>query len=282
MPVEIRIVPTKRQWDFITCPADIILFGGARGGAKTVGALLDFWYHAIEHGPNALGLMVRRQRTDLKETQLAAMNIYGNAADWKEHGSYFQFANGARLWFAYLESEKDAMAYQGFSLTRVYIEEVRQFPSLDPMWKLMATLRSAAGVKCQMRMTANPGGPSHFALKSYFVDNGPDRIVRDPDTGLTRCFIPSKIIDNPHLLAADPNYINRLRLRQSRAAAHVDRGRLGCRARRAVLHRMEPGETRHRAVRNPVALDPHPQWRLGQREAVRVSLGGGRPGHLPA
>ena len=117
MPVEIRIVPTKRQWDFITCPADIILFGGARGGAKTVGSLLDFWYHAIAHGPNALGLMVRRQRTDLKDTQLAAMNIYGNAAEWKEHGSYFQFMNGARLWFAYLESEKDAMAYQGFSLT---------------------------------------------------------------------------------------------------------------------------------------------------------------------
>ena len=71
--------------------------------AKTVGSLLDFWYHAIEHGPNALGLMVRRQRTDLKDTQLAAMNIYGNAAEWKEHGSYFQFTNGARLWFAYLE-----------------------------------------------------------------------------------------------------------------------------------------------------------------------------------
>jgi hypothetical protein len=212
MPVEIRIVPTRRQWDFITCPADIILFGGARGGAKTIGSLLDFWFHAMAHGPNALGLMVRRQRTDLKDTQLAAMNISGNAAEWKEHGSYFQFANGARLWFAYLESEKDAMAYQGFSLTRV-IEEVGQFPSLDPMWKLIATLRSAAGVKCQMRMTANPGGPSHFALKSYFVDNGPDKIDRDPETetGLTRCFIPSKIVDNPHLLAADPNYINRLR-----------------------------------------------------------------------
>ena len=88
MPVEIRMVPTRRQWDFITCPADIILFGGARGGAKTIGALLDFWYHAIAHGPSALGLMVRRQRTDLKDTQLAAMNIYGNAAEWKEHGSY--------------------------------------------------------------------------------------------------------------------------------------------------------------------------------------------------
>lgn len=211
MPVEIRVTPTKRQWDFIRCPCDQILFGGARGGGKTAGSLLDFWYHAIEHGPNARGLMVRRQRTDLKDTQLAAMQLYGNAAEWKEHGSYFQFRSGARLWFAYLENEKDAMAYQGFSLTRCYIEEVGQFPSIDVVWKLMATLRSTAGVKCQMRLTANPGGPSHFALKSYFVDNGPDRIVRDPDTGLTRAYIPSRLVDNPFLLANDPNYINRLR-----------------------------------------------------------------------
>ena len=47
-------------------------------------------------------------------------------------------------------------------------------------------------------------------MKSFFVDNGPDRIIRDPETGLTRCFIPSKIADNPHLLANDPNYVNRL------------------------------------------------------------------------
>ena len=283
MPVEIRIVPTKRQWDFITCPADIILFGGARGGAKTTGSLLDFWYHAIEHGPNALGLMVRRQRTDLKDTQLAAMNMYGNAADWKEHGSYFQFKNGARLWFAYLESDKDAMAYQGFSLTRVYIEEVGQFPSLDPMWKLMATLRSTAGVKCQMRMTCNPGGPSHFALKSYFVDNGPDKIVHDPDTGLSRVFIPSKIIDNPHLLAADPSYINRLRASGSPELQRMwidgdwDAGLEGqfftewSRAK----HVIEPFEC-------PAALDAHPQPRLGQCEAVRHSMGRRRPGHLRA
>jgi hypothetical protein len=84
--IEIAIVPTKRQWDFITCPADLILFGGGRGGAKTSGSLLEFWDHAIEHGPNALGLMVRKQRTDLKDTQLAAMNMYGNAAEWKGHG----------------------------------------------------------------------------------------------------------------------------------------------------------------------------------------------------
>ncbi len=208
--IEVAVTPTRRQWDFITCPADIILFGGARGGAKTIGSLLDFWYHAIEHGDNARGLMVRKQRTDLRDTILTAIRLYGSAAEWHEHGSYFQFPNGARLSCAYLERETDAEAYQGWSLTRVYIEEAGQFTSLAPTWRLMATLRSSAGVKCQMRLTCNPGGPSHFALKSFFVDNGPDRIVRDPETGLTRCFIPSKIADNPHLLANDPNYVQRL------------------------------------------------------------------------
>ena len=134
-------MPIKRQWEFITCPADIILFGGARGGAKTTASLLDFWYHAIEHGPNARGLMVRKAQTDLKDTQLAAMQMYWFLPqNGRSTAAISSSAGGARIWFAYLENEKSAMAYQGFSLTRVYIEEVGQFPSLDPMWKLMATV----------------------------------------------------------------------------------------------------------------------------------------------
>jgi hypothetical protein len=44
-----------------------------------------------------------------------------------------------------------------------------------------------------------------------FIDNGPMNIVKDPDTGLTRVYIPSRISDNPSLLQNDPNYINRLK-----------------------------------------------------------------------
>ena len=66
--VKIGIVPTRRQWEFITCPADIILFGGARGGAKTTASLLDFWYHAIEHGSNARGLMSSRANAPTSRT----------------------------------------------------------------------------------------------------------------------------------------------------------------------------------------------------------------------
>jgi hypothetical protein len=209
--VEHRFIPQPAQVPYITSPADITVFGGSRGGGKTYGSLGDWWLHAEAYGPNARGLMLRKQRADLKDTIDLAANLFGNAAKWAKDDAVFLFRNGARLYMAYLENEKDAQNYQGWSLTRLYLEELTQFLSLAPMMRLLATLRSTAGIKCQMKCTCNPGGPSHFAVKSMFIDNGPYNLVRDEDTGLSRIFIPSKVTDNPALLKNDPGYINRLK-----------------------------------------------------------------------
>lgn len=207
-----KFIPQPAQVPYITSPADITVFGGARGGGKTFGSLGDWWLHAEAYGLHARGLMLRKTRADLKDTIAIAEELFGNAAKWrKEPDAYFQFRNGARLYMAYLENEKDAENYQGWSLTRVYLEEITQFLSLNPMLKLLATLRSPHGIRCQMKATCNPGGPSHFAVKSMFIDNGPNVIVRDPETGISRVFIPSRVQDNPALLQNDPNYINRLK-----------------------------------------------------------------------
>lgn len=207
----LRFVPQERQRAYITSPADITVFGGARGGGKTYGSLGDFWLHVEENGSNARGLMLRKTREDLKDTIATAQQLYGNAATWKEHGSWFDFKGGGRLYMAYLENEADAQNYQGWNLTRVYLEELTQFTSLAPMMRLLATLRSPAGVKCQMKATCNPGGPSHHAVKQAFIDNGEFNIVTDAATGLTRVFIPSRLEDNPALTTADPGYIGRLK-----------------------------------------------------------------------
>jgi hypothetical protein len=210
--VQQRFRPQPRQQAYITSPADITVFGGARGGGKTYGSLGDFWLHAELHGPHAKGLMLRKTREDLKDTVAIATTLYGNAATWKSHdGNYFDFSNGARLYMAYLENERDAEHYQGWSLTRIYPEEITQFLSLTGILKLLATLRSSAGIRCQMKATCNPGGPGHHAVKQMFIDNGPFEIVRDEETGITRVFIPSKVEDNPALLKNDPGYINRLK-----------------------------------------------------------------------
>jgi hypothetical protein len=213
-PVRIqqRFIPQEGpQMAYLKCPCDIVVYGGARGGGKTFSALGEFWIHAEMYGEDARGLMIRKTREDLKDTIAVAERMYGNAAKYQEKGAFFKFATGARLYCAYLENDGDAEHYQGWSLTRVYVEELTQFASPTPVMRLLGSLRSSAGIRCQMRCTCNPGGPGHLWVKQWIVDHGPYRVITDDETGLTRTFIPALLTDNPALLAADPNYINRLR-----------------------------------------------------------------------
>ena len=199
------------QHHFITCPADIVVYGGARGGGKSFASLGEFWCHSEDWGPAAKGLMLRRSREDLKDTIDVARQMYGSAAEWKDKEKQFRFQNGAVFHMAYLENDADAMNYQGWSLTRVYVEELTQYPASAGIFRLFATLRTTSGARCQFRATCNPGGPGHHWVKNWVIDNGAYRPVKDAETGLIRIFIPAKIGDNPALLGNDPNYINRLR-----------------------------------------------------------------------
>jgi hypothetical protein len=199
------------QHHFLTCPADIVVYGGARGGGKSFASLGEFWCHAEDWGPAAKGLMLRRSREDLKDTIDVARQMYGDAAEWKDKEKQFRFRNGAVFHMAYLENDADAMNYQGWSLTRVYVEELTQYATSTGIFRLFATLRTTSGARCQFRATCNPGGPGHHWVKNWVIDNGPYRPVKDSETGLIRIFIPAKISDNPSLLNNDPGYINRLR-----------------------------------------------------------------------
>lgn len=209
------------QHHFLTCPADIVVYGGARGGGKSFASLGEFWCHADDWGPHAKGLMLRKTREDLKDTIDVARQMYGGAAEWRDKEKQFRFANGAVLHMAYLEKDTDAMNYQGWSLTRVYVEELTQYASSAGIFRLFATLRSTSGARCQFRATCNPGGPGHHWVKRWVIDNGPYNPVKDLETGLIRIFIPAKINDNPALLANDPNYVNRLKASGSPALVNA-------------------------------------------------------------
>lgn len=205
------------QSALVVCPVFEVLFGGARGGGKTEGMLGEFINHADRYGEHAIGLMLRRERTQLVETIERSRAIYTKlGAKFHEQDKMWRFPNGARLRFAYLERDADAEAYQGHSYTRVYIEELTNFPDPKPVMKLMATLRSGAGVPCGFRATANPGGPGHTWVKARYIDPDPRGWVRitDPASGLERIFIPSRVTDNRHL---DEGYIARLRASGSEA-----------------------------------------------------------------
>jgi len=154
--------------------------------------------------------MVRRERTQLIETIERSRMLYAPlGAKYHEQDKMWRFPNGARLRFAYLESDSDADAYQGHSYTRVYVEEVGTFPRPEPVLKLMATLRSGAGVPCGFRATGNPGGPGHNWVRARYIDPAPlgwevgARSFTNPFTGAAVSrdwvYIPSRLTDNHYL-----------------------------------------------------------------------------------
>lgn len=116
--------------------------------------------------------------------------------------------------------------------TRVYIEEVTNFPAPGPINKLRATLRGSAGVPVGMRLTGNPGGPGHNWVKARYIDPNKHgyQVIEERETvelsngtmvsvALERVFIPSRIRDNPRLLDTQPTYL--LQLKQTGSEALV-------------------------------------------------------------
>lgn len=220
------------QTALIECPIFEVFFGGARGGGKTESSLGDWLHHSSLYAADAIGIFVRRRYKQLSEVIARAKQLFKPlGAVWNEQRSEFLMPNGARLKFVYLERDSDAEEYQGHSYTRVYVEEIGNFPSYTPIGKLKATLRSAVGVPCGFRATGNPGGPGHQWVKARYIDPAPNgyKVITESEEieidGKTivitasRVFIPSKIQDNKLLLRNDPGYL--LRLKQSGSAALV-------------------------------------------------------------
>lgn len=220
------------QTALIACPIFEVFYGGARGGGKTEASVGDWLEHSSTYGEHAVGIFVRRKFKQLAEVIARTKQLFPKlGAKYNEQKAEWVMANGARLKFVYLERDSDAEEYQGHNYTRVYVEEVTNFPSPGPINKLRATLRSGAGVPVGMRLTGNPGGPGHNWVKARYIDPAPkgykiiteacdveiDGVVQT--VSLERVFIPSKLGDNMLLLRNDPTYV--LRLRQSGSEALV-------------------------------------------------------------
>jgi len=204
--------PLPKQYDFITCPADDVGFGGARGGAKSAAIVGDWLWHEKQYGKDAIGIVFRRERTQLVEfIEFARSKLEPLNFKWKALDKTLVGPTGSRLRFEYLDKDADADIYQGSSFTRLYIEERGTFPREQTINKLHATLRSGAGVPCQAKSTFNPGGVGHQHCRERYklFDKIPKgyEIFRTP-TGGTRVFIPSRLRDNKHL---GEDYVNRLR-----------------------------------------------------------------------
>lgn len=180
-----------------------MLYGGARGGGKSAGLLMDFCGHAARYGAQARGILIRRSYPEFDELIRQAQQFLAPLGwTWTAAGSEprtWTAPNGATLRLRYLESDADAANYQGHAYSWVGIDEAGNFPTPAPIDLLRATLNRVRGVPGMLRLTGNPGGVGHSWLKARYITPAAPGTVFTSELGTDAVFIPSSIEDNPSL-----------------------------------------------------------------------------------
>ncbi len=215
---QVKFTAVGPQIDLLSCPIEDVFYGGARGGMKTYGLILDFVAHANRYGQAARGIIFRRTYDELEEIERICQEILGGVWQWSASRRTWTSPKGATLKLRYLDLDEDADHYQGHQYTKLYFDEAGQFPNPRPIDKLFGSLRSPEGVPCSRRLTGNPGGPGHSWLKQRYIapaapwtpfEYRPQPALQ-PNWALRAVFIPATLDDNPFLMRNDPGYEGRL------------------------------------------------------------------------
>jgi hypothetical protein len=195
-----------------------MLFGGARGGGKTLALLLDFLQDVQNYKAAWRGILFRRSMPELEEIITQSHEIYPfTGAKFNKASKVWIWGNGAFLKLRFIMSDRDVSKYQGHQYTWIGIDEAGNFPTIDPILKIFACLRSKYNIPDKrVRLTANPGGVGHTWIKTRYIDPEPEgyKIIEDK---IPRIYIPSRVTDNKILMESDPEYVERLKMTGSEA-----------------------------------------------------------------
>ncbi len=201
---------TARQLAFVRAQADEVLFGGAAGGGKSFGQVIDALAYAVRY-PGSRQLILRRTMPELERTLVhSAQALYPRALySYNKTSRTGRFVNGSVLEFGYCGSESDVYRYQSAEYDLIRFDELTHFTEHMYLY-LISRLRGANGFPKQVKSTTNPGGVGHEWVKRRFIDPGPPDVPFDARPG-TRIFLPARLRDNRFLLEQDAGYIERLR-----------------------------------------------------------------------
>ena len=195
------------QTDFLAASETDVLYGGAAGGGKSYAMLVDPLRFA--HRAAHRALILRRSMPELREIIDKSRELYPKAfpgCKYKEVEKLWNFPSGAKVEFGFLERDADVYRYQGQAYSWIGFDEITHLPT-EFSWNYLASrLRTTdSSITPYMRCTANPGGiGAHWVKKRYVTPYAPNESFRGED-GLTRKFIPARLMDNPYL-AQDGRY----------------------------------------------------------------------------
>lgn len=205
---------SPRQTKFHSSIAFETLYGGAAGGGKTKALCAEAITSAME-APDTHVYIFRRTLKELKQsvfnelmTQLAP---YQNIPEdklpiriaYNSQESIFKFSNGSFIQLAYLDTISDRYKYQSAEIHVLLIDELTHFLEDDYEY-LKTRVRAGGNRRLRVMSATNPGNVGHGWVKERFItskDPGvlyiPEQVYIDPDTAMSRIFIPATVDDNP-------------------------------------------------------------------------------------
>ena len=200
MNINLEYKPTEKQKLFHICEATYTLFGGAKGGGKTVALCNESIQLSLDYAGNR-GFLCRRQYSDFKISTLLTLMAWIPTKLIKKHSKgdkYIEFLNGSILYYGGLDEESNINKLNSAEFGFFAVDQAEEIDA-DDYIKLGGTLRLKLkkGIHPHYRgiLSANPA-PGW--LKQTFIKNPPKDHV----------FIQSLPKDNPHL---EQSYINRLK-----------------------------------------------------------------------
>ncbi len=167
MSTKIILAPQKGpQEKFLATSADICIYGGAAGGGKTFGLLLDALRYKDNKNFNAV--IFRRDYTQvtspggLWDSSKKIYSYVKGSCPLKTPKLHWIFPGGAAVNFAHLKSDEDCLSWQGSQMTMLGFDELTHFSEYQ-FFYMLSRNRTDSGIAPYVRATCNPDADSWVA-----------------------------------------------------------------------------------------------------------------------
>ena len=194
-----------KQIAFFNTTEKEVLYGGAAGGGKSIGQVMDAFIKAAQY-PGMAQLILRSTYEELEKSILRDVDVMYPASVWNYNKSSHTGRIGKSIIdFGYLASDKDLRRYQSAHYDIIRFDELTHFTEYQYTY-MMSRVRGDNNFPKQIKSTTNPGSVGHAWVKKRFVTAAEPNKTFSVD-GRTRIFIPAKVQDNLFLMKSNPEYI---------------------------------------------------------------------------